>query len=877
MTINFRKTMLIFSTTLLMMQVFSMPIGMVYAETTMDTESSDRTLTEETLSKNILEQEEISEYYSTENNQETISEESRDSDKEKEESTDTPVVKQKISSNGKASLKDSIESLSSIDFEQMKHEDHRPEISFVIDTFKAEVNQSINLILLLKSNRSEFGIRIPSEARVDWQNLSQGIVVTHQEGEYWHVQLDFSTDVIKIPIIFNSTGAFFLSVDHDDSHIYVEVCLPSEERKKAVNAVVDANISVPREVEEKEQARILETTLDENNRSQSNVSNWSQFRSAWNSSSVTTIAFHQLNATISAGSASLNTRNTSVSLSGMYTTIHMGNTGHSLNVTGVNTILRTTYITITSNNSGSSPLITAIGSTLNLNLASLVQGNRNSAAVVVNSGGHLALNSDSHIYNSQPISPLVLNNGHVTLNSNVRIGSNAASQNYIPPISSSANSTININARNVVMMGRVSITNINQFTNLSTFAESWNSVNVQLTGENGSIVQNDISDPADFSKRYLENFNTASYRSIVTGAGSGEWVIPPVLSYNLLLEASPTEGGNPTTEVNNIQQGSTTTISANPNEGYLFVHWEIISGTGANIASLTSETTTFTMGNEDAIVKAIYEEAQEGEIHVYHTDKNGHELTDPVVITGSVGEAYSTEPVEIKNYQLLEKPDNATGLFTDETISVVYIYDIKNVSPVDPLDPEIEVDPENKPELPEDQGLLSIDFASSFNFGTQSISLQEQTYYAQPQRLLNEDGTVNEEEERPNYVQISDRRPENERNGWELAVTQKEQFKGEENQELVGARLSLLNQQLVTVQGGTAPGLQTVPSSLVPGNRRTLLKAQGNEGTGTWIYRFGDEDSAGESVALNVPKGANPEATTYSTTLIWELSAVPGN
>ena len=57
----------------------------------------------------------------------------------------------------------------------------------------------------------------------------------------------------------------------------------------------------------------------------------------------------------------------------------------------------------------------------------------------------------------------------------------------------------------------------------------------------------------------------------------------------------------------------------------------------------------------------------------------------------------------------------------------------------------IEVEPENKPELPENQGQLSIDFISSFNFGSQAISVHEQTYYAQPQRLLlNEDGTVKE-------------------------------------------------------------------------------------------------------------------------------------
>ncbi|WP_414736115.1 WxL domain-containing protein [Enterococcus casseliflavus] len=41
--------------------------------------------------------------------------------------------------------------------------------------------------------------------------------------------------------------------------------------------------------------------------------------------------------------------------------------------------------------------------------------------------------------------------------------------------------------------------------------------------------------------------------------------------------------------------------------------------------------------------------------------------------------------------------------------------------------------------------------------------------------------------------------------------------------------------------------------------------------------RFGDDKTAGTSVSLNVPKGTNPEATTYQTTLTWELSAVPDN
>ncbi len=95
---------------------------------------------------------------------------------------------------------------------------------------------------------------------------------------------------------------------------------------------------------------------------------------------------------------------------------------------------------------------------------------------------------------------------------------------------------------------------------------------------------------------------------------------------------------------------------------------------------------------------------------------------------------------------------------------------------------------------------------------------------------------------------------------------------------LLGAQLELRNQQVVTAQGGQEPSLQlTNPVTLVPGNRRTLLRAEDREGTGTWIYRFGNAETAKESVALHVPKGTNTKAKSYQTTLTWELSAVPEN
>lgn len=645
---------------------------------------------------------------------------------------------------------------------------------------------------------------------------------------------------------------------------------------------------------------------------------------------------------------------------------------------------------------------------------------------------------------------------------------------------------------------------------------------------------------------------------------------------SLTLQASPIDGGNPMSGTSSIIPGETTLLTANPNEGFRFVRWEIVSGTTSSIENATNTSTTFTMGSENTVVRAVYERIAEGSIIVNYLDKQGNHLRETETINGPIGEVYSANPKEIPGYYLYENPDNMSGIIQENTQNVDFNYvqihdkllntdfeeppintdyefikqsdvpgwyttasdkmiefglgpnhnisgpakgrqfvelnanepsklyqlvayepgtvlrwrlhhagrlgidemrlsignpkqpetiqDIKsdlgswtlhrgsyivpddqlvtyfgfeavsssdgNLSkgnlldnihfaepsnliiinevnkdtaragdtlkynviiennggvptdrldihvkgienltidkntiiidgqnvgsdsikieeeklsiapnvvienteyvelsfeakvkdtyssgridtqveisywdegfddtsykaesnnavtkietlvpnPLDPLNPEVDVDPENKPELPEDQGLLSIDFASSLHFGNQIISAQDQTYYAQPQRLLNPDGTVNETEERPNYVQISDRRSENERNGWQLSVTQNGQFSNANGHELMGSEIQLFNQELVTVQGGTAPKLQEEPvQRILPNTRKVLLQAEGESGTGTWIYRFGNQASADESVGLHIPKGTNPEATSYSTKLTWELSSVPGN
>lgn len=309
--------------------------------------------------------------------------------------------------------------------------------------------------------------------------------------------------------------------------------------------------------------------------------------------------------------------------------------------------------------------------------------------------------------------------------------------------------------------------------------------------------------------------------------------------------------------------------------GYDFVEVDAPEGFDISnpVVELTEERKTITFYFEKAV----------GNYEVNYLDTNGIQLSGKKTHESYVNENFEIEVKEIEGHSFLKEKDNKElqGTVSREyqEFTLIYKNDKTIVLPVDPLNPDQEVNPENPPTLPEDQGLFSLDFASKFDFDLQAISAQDQTYYAKPQRLLNEDGTVKEDDVRPNYVQVSDRRSAQERDGWELSVRQNEQFHTAAGQELTGARLVLQNQQIATAQGGIEPGLQhTNPMTLIPGGaKRTLLKAQGPEGEGTWIYRFGNAESADQSVALEVPKGATPTADHYKTILTWELSSVPKN
>lgn len=221
--------------------------------------------------------------------------------------------------------------------------------------------------------------------------------------------------------------------------------------------------------------------------------------------------------------------------------------------------------------------------------------------------------------------------------------------------------------------------------------------------------------------------------------------------------------------------------------------------------------------------------------------------------------------------------------------AVRFIPNTDPISPVDPTDPTDPIEPidPTDPEGPNPgtSGPLSIDFASSFDFGVNQISSVDVRYYANPQRYA-EAG-----KETPNYVQISDNRGLS--TGWNLQVKQETQFKNDDAKysELKGAVITIKDTEAVS--NATEVDAPTVSENITlqPGEAVMVMAAAKGAGDGTWISRFGKLEQVAEkqadgsmkevtkntSVQLDVPGSTPKSAVDYRSRLTWVLAEVNSN
>ncbi len=65
---------------------------------------------------------------------------------------------------------------------------------------------------------------------------------------------------------------------------------------------------------------------------------------------------------------------------------------------------------------------------------------------------------------------------------------------------------------------------------------------------------------------------------------------------------------------------------------------------------------------------------KDASVVVNYVDSKGNEIDDPVILSGKVFGSYQTSPKEIRGYTLVKSPAQPSGIFTEDTITLEYVY-----------------------------------------------------------------------------------------------------------------------------------------------------------------------------------------------------------
>ncbi|MBC2249308.1 LapB repeat-containing protein [Listeria sp. FSL L7-0123] len=207
-------------------------------------------------------------------------------------------------------------------------------------------------------------------------------------------------------------------------------------------------------------------------------------------------------------------------------------------------------------------------------------------------------------------------------------------------------------------------------------------ITVQYVDENGNelasseILLGNIGEAYHSSVKEIPSYTLTKTPANAQGEfSSEEQTVTYVYSKNIIPAANITvqyvdEDSNEltTSDILSGNVGEDYTTTAKEIAGYALIE---TPSNEAGKFSETSQTVTYvyrTSKNEVILVK---------DITVKYIDEHQNELAMSEVLSGEIGETYSTEPKEIQGYTLIKKPANATGQFMLEEQTINYIYQAK--------------------------------------------------------------------------------------------------------------------------------------------------------------------------------------------------------
>lgn len=766
----------------------------------------------------------------------------------------------------------------SSDTQQESTVEEQPTFSLEKEQMVGTLGETTEVVILVDRPMNQVQVTIPQEITIQREGLSEGLEATQMTETEWWFSADERTE-FTIPVSSETAGEFTIRVEDElDGTIAFEEAADEGNDESVVtddeDNTSDSEDSVTQEVQDEEETPTQETQ-EVTPATTSNVSTWAQFLTAYNNNSVTEINM-QANITRNNTTAAVRSNGIIINGNGYYL-----NSGTASNHRQFFFNTSTTLRTITIKN------ITLINQNTNTNRAHFFAPASN--LTTSNGSGHWNINFENIDYQGVgSANGLVyfdsintsLGGGIVTFKGNNNLVSSSSTHTTIRGANIQIEDGSKVMAEgNIFSIGNPG-TIRREATELSISSES----SLEYKGNLRSSGRINITD----SKLYVDGqlgFNELSMSgdttqvSITNGAQARGTNPKLILQENAGLTINSI--GIPA-----ILGDYTGTFDVVINNNSTF-YVKSMNYSGATIES--EEPITITIYNANYDIKNLNSERliQGNSVEIDLSSKN--------LAVWNVGNLDIENSLPSQNFEhikarlsginantIIETNHNVfRSTFSGQGLagySRISSSGIASENPVDPLEPDTEINPDNPPVIPENQGNFRLDFVSQFTFGSQERNMfEEETYYALSQYGLDSNGEVIENEPKPNFVQITDNRAD--ADGWQLSVTQREQFKTETGNELSGASLQLKNRQLVADHDGQQPRESTTEETIIlePGAKQPLLTSSTGEGKGTWIYRFGDGTSSDQSVALVVPKETIPEATTYQTKLDWELQVVPGN
>lgn len=234
--------------------------------------------------------------------------------------------------------------------------------------------------------------------------------------------------------------------------------------------------------------------------------------------------------------------------------------------------------------------------------------------------------------------------------------------------------------------GTYSFSNINSNHKIDVVCTpyEWYNINIIYVDEN----DNALADPFDQSVRAETAYNVTaeankniqyytleSIEGITEGTVDGNVNI--IVRYvrntnNIIINYVDKETGEHLADslVQTLDQGASFDLSEQVNKD--IQHYSIESIDNDTSGLLT----------EDITINVYYVK-NSGKVIVKYADAEGNELVETKTLEGKVEDKYSTEAKSIDCYELIKTPDNKDGVFTEEDLTVIYVYDKIKQPPIE--------------------------------------------------------------------------------------------------------------------------------------------------------------------------------------------------